>query len=87
VKTNDHISIEEAKVVAKNSDFHTRKFSETIEIEQTTNKINRDDRWKISTLLVVGFMLFPLSLSPPCFFRNIIYFQGYIWLCFNQGEG
>lgn len=74
MKTNDHISIEEAMVVAKISDFHTRKFSETIEIEHTTNKINRDDQQKISTLLVVGFMPFPLSLSPPFFFRNIMYF-------------
>ena len=71
MKTNDHICIEEDKVVAKISDFHTRKFSETIEIEETTNKINRDDRWKISTLVAVGFMPFPLSLSPP-FFLEIL---------------
>ncbi len=42
-KTKHHIWIKEAKVIANISHFHHRKFREAIEIEKSSNNINRDD--------------------------------------------
>ena len=48
-KTKHQVCIEEAKVIARVSQFHHRKFSEAIEIERRPININRDDVWKISS--------------------------------------
>jgi len=47
-KTNHHVCIEEASVIAKVSHFHHRKFRETLEIEKRPSNLNREDGWKIS---------------------------------------
>ena len=47
-KTNHHVCIEEASVIAKVSHFHHQKFREALEIEKRPCNLNRDDGWKIS---------------------------------------
>lgn len=47
-KTNHHISIEEASVIAKIDRFHHRKFREALEIEKRLVNMNRDDGWSIN---------------------------------------
>ena len=47
-KTNHHVCIEEASVIARISHFHHRKFREALEIEKRPSNLNRDDGWKVS---------------------------------------
>ena len=47
-KTNHHVCIEEASVIAKVSHVHHRKFREALEIEKRPCNLNREDGWKIS---------------------------------------
>ena len=47
-KTNHHICIEEAKVIARIDHFHHRKLREALEIEKRPVNLNRDDGWIIS---------------------------------------
>jgi hypothetical protein len=51
-KTNHHVCIEEASVIARVSQFHHRKFREALEIEKRPNNLNREDGWKISSCWV-----------------------------------
>ena len=46
-KTNHHVCIKEASVIAKVSHFHHRKFREALEIEKRPSNLNRDDGWKV----------------------------------------
>lgn len=45
-KTNHHVCIEEASVIARVSQFHHRKFGEALEIGKRSNNLNREDVWK-----------------------------------------
>jgi len=47
-KTNHHVCIEEASVIARVSQFHHRKFREALVIEKRPCNLNREDGWKIS---------------------------------------
>ena len=47
-KTNHHICIEEAKVLARIDHFHHRKLREALEIEKRPINLNRDIGWNIS---------------------------------------
>ena len=47
-KTNHHIYIEDAKVIARIDHFHHCKLREALEIEKRPVNLNRDDGWSIS---------------------------------------
>ena len=49
MKTKHHICIVEAKLVQKIYHFHQGKFREAIEVQRSSNNINRDDDFKISS--------------------------------------
>ena len=46
-KTNHHICIEDAKVIARIDHFHHRKLREALEIEKRSINLNRDDGWSV----------------------------------------
>ena len=66
-KTNHHVCIEEASVIAKVSHFHHRKFREAFEIEKRPSNLNRDGGWKISQCWV------PTLSSKSSFFFSLVY--------------
>ena len=47
-KTNHHICIEDAEVIANIDHFHHRKLREALEIEKRPVNLNRDNGWTIS---------------------------------------
>ena len=47
-KTNHHICIEDAEVIANIDHFYHRKLREALEIEKRLVNLNRDDGWSVS---------------------------------------
>lgn len=63
--TKHHVCIEEANVIAKVSQFHHRKFRESLEIEKRLNNLNREDGWKISSCWIPALSSLSFSSLPP----------------------